>query len=173
MSQTGIDEHGATLEVETALSRLFSYAAWADKFEGTIHRPPLKGVTLAMREAIGVIGIACPDEQPLLGLISLVAPAIAMGNTVIVIPSQQAPLSATDFYQVIETSDVPPGVINIITGERDALSQVLADHEDVDAIWYFGNAAGSQKVEYTSTSNMKRTWVNYGRSKKLAGEGAG
>ncbi|BCL77698.1 aldehyde dehydrogenase [Ktedonobacteria bacterium brp13] len=175
MRQTGVNQQAATQEVEVALSRLFSYAAWADKFEGTIHRPPMRGVTLAMREAIGVIGIACPDDYPLLGFISLVAPAISMGNSVIVLPSQQSPLSATDFYQVIETSDVPPGVINIITGERDALSQVIAEHEDVDAMWYFGSSAGSQKVEYASASNMKRTWVNYGHTRNwlnhVQGEG--
>jgi aldehyde dehydrogenase (NAD+) len=163
MRQTGVSRSAAEAEVEASLSRLFSYAAWADKFEGTIHRPPMRGVTLAMREAIGVVGVVCPDAYPLLGFISLVAPAISMGNTVIAIPSQQAPLSATDFYQVIETSDVPAGVINIVTGEREILSQVLANHDDVDALWYFGSKEGSQQVEYASASNMKRTWVNYGR----------
>jgi len=151
--------------VQAAIARLFSYAAWADKYEGVVHRPPLRGVVLAMNEAIGVIGMACPDEYPLLGFISLVAPAIAMGNTVIVIPSQQAPLSATDCYQVFETSDLPDGVVNIVTGERDALCQVLADHEDVDAMWYFGSADGSKHVELASAGNMKRTWVNYGHAR--------
>jgi aldehyde dehydrogenase (NAD+) len=163
--QTNTPRANAVQEVEVALSRLFSYAAWADKFEGTVHRPPMRGVTLAMREHIGVIGIACPDEYPLLGLVSLVAPAISMGNTVVVLPAQQSPLSAIDFYQVLETSDLPPGVVNIVTGERDALTQVLADHDDVDALWYFGSLEGSQRVEYASAGNMKRTWVSYGRSR--------
>src|SRR5881392_2971106 len=78
------------------------------------------------------------------GPISMRVPVIAMGNTVIVIPSQQSPLSATDCYQVFETSDLPDGVVNIVTGERDALCQVLADHEDVDAMWYFGSVDGSK-----------------------------
>jgi len=160
--QTGRPLVDASGEVEVAISRLFSYGAWADKFEGVVHRPPLRGVVLAMNEAIGVIGMACPNEYPLLGFISLVAPAIAMGNTVVVIPSQQSPLSATDFYQVFETSDLPAGVVNIITGYRDALCQVLADHDDVDAMWYFGSAEGSKLVELASAGNMKRTWVNYG-----------
>ncbi len=175
VQQTGRVHADAVNEVQTALSRLFSYAAWADKFEGVVHRPPLRGVVLAMREAIGVIGIACPDEYPLLGFISLVAPAIAMGNTVVVVPSQRSPLSATDCYQVFETSDLPPGVVNIVTGERDVLSQVLAEHDDVDAMWYSGSAEGSQRVEEASASNMKRTWVDYGRprawSERLQGEG--
>jgi aldehyde dehydrogenase (NAD+) len=161
--QTGRGYSDARNEVQATLSRLFSYAAWTDKYEGSVHRPPLRGVVLALPEAIGVIGIVCPDEYPLLGFISLIAPAIAMGNAVVVVPSQVAPLSATDCYQVFETSDLPPGVVNIVTGERDALSQVLSEHDDVDAMWYFGSAAGSQQVELASAGNMKRTWVNYGR----------
>jgi aldehyde dehydrogenase (NAD+) len=175
MQQRGCSRTGAMAEVQASLSRLFSYAAWTDKYEGDVHRPPLRGVVLAMKEQIGVIGIACPDEYPLLGFISLVAPAIAMGNTVIVIPSQSSPLSATDCYQVFETSDLPNGVVNIVTGERDVLAQVLADHDDVDAMWYFGTAEGSKRVELASASNMKRTWVSYDQKRNwldpMQGEG--
>lgn len=175
VQQTGRSYEDAAIEVQTSISRLFTYAAWADKYEGTVHRPPLRGVVLAMKEAIGVIGIACPDEQPLLGFISLVAPAIAMGNTIVVIPSEQSPLSATDCYQVCETSDLPAGVVNIVTGDRDALVQVLSDHDDVDAMWYFGTADGSQRVEMASAGNMKHTWVNYGHTRNwldpVQGEG--
>jgi aldehyde dehydrogenase (NAD+) len=175
VQQTGCSYADAVNEVQASLSRLFSYAAWADKYEGSVHRPPLRGVTLALPEAIGVIGIACPDEPPLLGFISLVAPAIAMGNTIIVIPSPGAPLSASDCYQVFETSDLPPGVVNIVTGERDTLCQVLAEHDNVDAVWYFGSVEGSQRVELASAGNMKRTWVNYGHSRNwldaIQGEG--
>ena len=175
IQQTGRSYAGAVREVQVALSRLFSYAAWSDKFEGSIHRPPLRGVTLAMREPVGVIGLACPDDYPLLGFVSLVAPAIAMGNTVIALPSPRAPLSATDFYQVLETSDVPAGVVNIVTGKREALGKVLAEHDDVDAMWYFGSAEGSQQVELASAGNMKRTWVNHGHERDwldvMQGEG--
>jgi aldehyde dehydrogenase (NAD+) len=162
VQQTGRSYAEAAAEVQTSISRLFSYAAWADKFEGVVHRPPMRGAVLAMPEAIGVIGMACPEEYPLLGFISLVAPAIAMGNTLVVLPSQQSPLSATDCYQVLETSDLPNGVVNIVTGDRDTLSQVLTDHDDVDAMWYFGPAEGCTRVELASAGNMKRTWVNYG-----------
>jgi aldehyde dehydrogenase (NAD+) len=175
MRQRGCSQAEAAAEVQTSLSRLFSYAAWTDKYEGDVHRPPLRGVVLAMKEPIGVIGIACPDEYPLLGFISLVAPTIAMGNTVVVIPSQTAPLSAMDCYQIFETSDLPNGVVNIVTGDRDALSQVLADHDDVDAMWYFGSTEGSKRVELASAGNMKRTWVSYGRTRNwfasMQGEG--
>ncbi len=162
VQQTGRSYADAAAEVQAAISRLFSYAAWADKYEGAVHRPPLRGVALAMPEAIGVIGMACPEEYPLLGFVSQVAPAIAMGNSLVVIPSQVAPLSATDCYQVLETSDLPAGVVNIVTGDRDLLSQVLAEHDDVDAMWYFGPAEGCKRVELASAGNMKRTWVSYG-----------
>jgi aldehyde dehydrogenase (NAD+) len=163
VQQTRFSQADAINEVQAAISRLFSYAAWADKFEGVVHRPPLRGVVLAMKEAIGVIGMTCPEEYPLLGFVSLVAPAIAMGNTIVVIPSQTSPLSATDCYQVFETSDLPAGVVNIVTGDRDALSQVLADHDDVESMWYFGPVEGCKRVELASAGNMKRTWVNYGQ----------
>jgi aldehyde dehydrogenase (NAD+) len=148
-------------EVEASVARLFSYAAWADKYDGAVHHTPIRGVTLAMNEPIGVIGIACPEERPLLGLVSLVAPAVAVGNTVIAIPSETHPLAATELYTVLDASDVPAGVINIVTGEKDALAKVLAEHDDVEAVWYFGNPAAAAEVERASAGNMKRTWVDW------------
>jgi aldehyde dehydrogenase (NAD+) len=160
--QTGKSAAAAAREVELSIERLFTYAAYCDKFGGTMQETPLRGLTLAVNEPIGVIGIACPDEYPLLGFVSLVAPAIARGNTVVALPSQAYPLSATDFYQVLETSDVPGGVVNIVTGDRDHLTKTLVEHDDVDAMWYFGSAEGSTKVEELSAHNMKRTFVGYG-----------
>jgi aldehyde dehydrogenase (NAD+) len=165
VEMTGRTQKSAQAEVDTAVERLFTYAAWADKFGGTIQETTLRGITVAVNEPVGVIGIACPDEYPLLGFISLMAPAIARGNTVVMIPSQRFPLSATDFYQVLDTSDVPGGVVNIVTGDRDHLVKTLAQHEDVDAVWYFGSAEGSYWVEYESAANMKRTWVGYGQAR--------
>jgi aldehyde dehydrogenase (NAD+) len=118
-----------------------------------------------MPEPIGVLGIVCPDAWPLLGLVSTVLPAIAMGNTVVAIPSTSAPLSATDFYQVLDTSDLPGGVVNIVSGLREELTPVLAAHDDVDGVWYFGGAEGSAEVERLSAGNMKRTWVDHGRGR--------
>jgi aldehyde dehydrogenase (NAD+) len=159
---TGVSSAKARAEVEASIERLFSYGAWADKYEGTIHAPPLRGVALAMHEPIGVVGVACPDEAPLLGFISLVAPLIAMGNRVVAVPSERHPLAATDFYQVLETSDVPAGVVNIVTGERDALAKVLAEHDDVDALWVFGSQEASTAAERLSIGNLKRTLVDHG-----------
>ena len=148
-------------EVEASVRRLFTYAAWADKYDGQVHQVPLRGVALAMNEPIGVIGVAAPDEHPLLGLVSLIGPTIAVGNTVVALPSEKSPLAATDFYQVLETSDVPAGVINIVTGAKDSLATTLAQHDDVDAVWYFGSREGVKAVELASAGNMKRTFAEW------------
>jgi len=159
---TGQSVKSALVEVEASVDRLFTYAAWADKYGGSVQETTLRGITVGVNEPVGVIGVACPDENPLLAFVSLVAPAIARGNTVVAIPSEKYPLSATDLYQVLDTSDVPPGVVNIVTGGRDHLTKTLIQHEDVDGMWYFGSAEGSYWVEYLSAVNMKRTWVNFG-----------
>ena len=161
-AQTGVSPAQGHTEVEAAIERLFIFGAWADKYDGLAHATPIRNLSVALNEAIGVIGIVCADESPLLGFIAAVAPAVALGNTIVVVPSERFPLSATDFYQVIETSDVPPGVINIVTGRRNALAQVLADHNDVDALWVFSDAPQADlvaKVEAASITNMKRTWI--------------
>jgi aldehyde dehydrogenase (NAD+) len=153
-------------EVEASIQRLFTYAAWADKYDGAVHAAPLRNITLALNEPTGVVGVLCPDEAPLLGLISLVAPAIAMGNTVVAVPSERYPLLATDFYQILDTSDLPGGVLNIVTGGRDTLAKTLAEHDNVDAVWYFGpDAEGSTLVEAASVGNLKRTFCNYGKQR--------
>lgn len=159
---TGVGADAAQAEVDASIQRLFSYGAWADKYEGTVHVPPLRGVALAMVEAIGVVGVVCPDEAPLLAFISLLAPLLAMGNRVVIVPSERHPLIATDFYQVLETSDLPAGVVNIVTGASASLLPTLAAHDDVDAVWTFGSKAWSQATEQLSAGNLKRTLVDYG-----------
>jgi len=146
-------------EVATAIRRAFWYAAQADKFDGAVHSTKTAMVTLAMPEPYGVMGIACPTDAPLLGFLSLVLPAIAMGNRVVAIPSQNMPLAATDLYQVFDTSDLPGGVVNIITGARDELAQTLAGHDDVAAMWYCGPAEGARMVETESAGNLKATCI--------------
>ena len=156
-------------------ARLFTYGAWADKFEGAVHAPPLRGVALAMPEPLGVAGVICPPEAPLLGFVSLVAPLVAMGNRVVAVPSEAYPLAATDFYSILETSDVPAGVINIVTGSSIELAKTLAAHNDVDAVWAFGSDELSATVEKLSVGNLKRTFVDYGKATdwndRAAGEG--
>jgi aldehyde dehydrogenase (NAD+) len=111
------------------------------------------------------MGIVCPDEAPLLAFTSLVMPAIAMGNRIVVVPSERYPFAATDFYGVLDTSDVPAGVVNIVTGERDVLAKVLAQHDEVAALWYAGSKPGSAAVQQASAGNLKATWVDHGRAR--------
>ena len=170
----GRSRRDATREVEASVRRLFTYAAWADKWDGAVHNVPIRGVALAMHEPIGVMGAVAPDESPLLGFISVVAPLVATGNTVVAVPSHGYPLSATDFYSVLETSDVPAGVINIVTGDRNALGKIIAEHDDVAGIWYFGDRDGAKAVELASADNMKRTWAHWRQRDWLdTGDGEG
>jgi aldehyde dehydrogenase (NAD+) len=162
--QAGTSMRDAKREVEASLERIFFYAAHADKYDGRIHSTNAKKqTTLAMNEPFGVMGLVSPNENPLLSMISLMMPALAMGNSVVMVASQFMPLIATDFYQVLDTSDVPDGVVNIVTGARDELAKTLADHDEVAAIWYHGDAVGSAMVEKASASNVKPTWVNDGK----------
>jgi aldehyde dehydrogenase (NAD+) len=159
----GQAQKAADREVEASLHRIFYYAAQADKYDGRVHSTKSRHVTLAMNEPFGVMGILCPDELPLLGFVSLVMPAVALGNRVVVVPSPCQPLAATDLYQVFDTSDLPGGVVNIVTGDRDELARTLADHDDVAALWYFGSKQGSAAVEKASSGNLKATWVSNGK----------
>ncbi len=172
---SGKDDAAAKAELELCISRIYTYAAMADKYDSAVHSTPLRNVTLAMKEALGVIGIVAPEEAGFLGLISTIMPAIAMGNRVVVVPSQQYALLATDFYQVLDTSDLPGGTVNIVTGEQQELTVALAKHYDIEGLWYWGSAEGSKLVETEAAATMKRTWVNYGRyhdwEDSLQGEG--
>jgi aldehyde dehydrogenase (NAD+) len=160
---SGKDDTAARAEFDLCIRRIFSYAAMADKYDSAVHATPFRNVTLAMKEALGVIGIIAPEEAGLLGLISTIMPAIAMGNRVVVVPSEQTALLATDFYQVLDTSDVPGGVINIVTGQQAVLAEELAKHYDIEGMWYWGTLEGSKVVEFEAAATMKRTWVNYGK----------
>ena len=161
-AMTGATAAQAKAEVEAAVARLFSYGAWADKWDGAVHSVPIRGVALQMNEPIGVVAVAAPDEAPLLGFISAVAPLLATGNAVVVVPSESYPLSATDLYTVFESSDVPGGAVNIVTGAKEVLSKTLAEHDDVEAMWYWGTRDGVKAVEMASANNMKRTWCHAG-----------
>ncbi|ASJ74409.1 aldehyde dehydrogenase family protein [Granulosicoccus antarcticus] len=160
---TGVTMKQATAEVEASVSRLFTYGAWADKYEGAVHQPPIKGMALAVPEAQGVVGLICPPESPLLAMISLLAPQLASGNCSVIVPSESSPLSATDFYQILETSDVPAGVVNIVTGNAMELADTLSKHNDVDALWAFAGPAITHCVEENSTGNLKRIWSGFDR----------
>ena len=171
----GLTEAAAHVEVAAAVRRVGRAAAWADKYDGRVHATPMRAVTLAMPEPLGVVGIVAPSSPSLLGFLSTVLPAVAMGNTVVVVPSEDVPLAALECSQIFDTSDLPAGVINIVTGRVQELAPVLAGHDDVDGMWYFGTEAMSGEVERLSAGNMKRTWVDYGRARDWLddAEGAG
>jgi aldehyde dehydrogenase (NAD+) len=161
---TGVTPKAAKAEVDLSIERLFGFAGMADKFEGRVHQPPARAVTLALHEPVGVIGMVCQDTQPLLGFVSMVAPALAMGNTVVAVPSQTHPLIATDLYQVFETSDMPAGAINVVTGRSAELAAVLAKHDDVDGLWLVADAETCKKAEAESVGNLKRMWTAGGHA---------
>ncbi len=157
--------HNGAGEVEASVDRLFGYAAWADRFDGRVAQVPMRGLALALREPCGVIAALCPDAQPLLGLVSVLGPALAMGNRAVLVASEAYPLIAAETYQVLEASDVPAGVANLLTGRHAELAPALAAHADVDALWSFSSADVSGEIERASAGNLKRTWVNHGAAR--------
>jgi len=159
-----VGEKQARAELDLGIERIFSYAAWADKFDGAVHNPPFRNIAIAMNEAIGTVGVICPTEAPLLGFLSLVMPLIAVGNTVIAVPSEQYPLITGDLYQLFDTSDVPGGAVNIVTGYASQLLKTLAEHDDVDAIWCSGDEATVAAAKAMSIGNLKQVWTNEGRA---------
>ncbi|XP_005094794.1 aldehyde dehydrogenase family 16 member A1 [Aplysia californica] len=167
-TMTGQELSSSAQEVQQAVQRLFYWAAYCDKYGGDLQETPFSGFTVKRHESVGTIGIVCPDEAPLLSFISLMAPAISRGNPVIAVPSGKYPMAALGFQQILETSDVPAGVVNILTGDSDVLARALAEHHDISAVWYFGSEAGSRYMEFASAGNFKRTWVNYGVSRDFS-----
>jgi aldehyde dehydrogenase (NAD+) len=158
-----VGEKQAAAEVELGVERMFSYAAWADKFDGAVHNPPFRNIAIAMNEAIGTVGVVCPAEAPLLGFLSLVLPLLSAGNTVIAVPSEKYPLIAADLYQLFDTSDLPNGAVNIVTGHALQLLKTLAEHDDVDAIWCYGDESTVASAKGLSIGNLKQVWTNEGR----------
>ena len=153
----------APREVDACIERTFTYAAWADKFEGSIHNPAGRMITLAMKEAVGIIAILAPDEAPLLSLLSLILPAAAMGNTVVAVPSPRAATLMGEIYQVFDTSDLPGGVVNLVAGYPGELGKTLAEHDAVDAIWSFRDAATATMAKTASIGNLKQVFTPHER----------
>jgi aldehyde dehydrogenase (NAD+) len=159
-----VGEEQAEAEVNLGVERIFSYAAWADKFDGAVHNPPFRNIAIAMNEPIGTVAVICPQEVPLLGFLSTVMPVLAMGNTAVAIPSETYPLITGDLYQLFDTSDLPGGAVNIVTGFQSQLLKVLAEHDDIDAIWCFGDEASAAAAKAYSVGNLKQVFTNEGRA---------
>ena len=150
-------------EIAVTLTRIFSYAAWADRFDGAVHNPPFRNIAIAMNEPIGAAGVLCPACVPLLGFFTLVLPLLAAGNTVVAVPSETFPLITGDLYQVFETSDMPAGTINIVPGRPSELLKILAEHDGIDALWCYGDKAICCTAKALSIGNLKQVWTNEGR----------
>lgn len=167
-SSVSID--AAAEEFDKGVERIFYYAAMADKYDGQVHSTVQNHVTLAMPESMGVMAVVCPEESAFLGMLSVLLPVLAMGNSVVLIPQEKYATIALAFYQILDTSDVPGGSVNIVSGHHEELVPELAKHFDVDGIWYFGTKEMSAQVEKFSAGNLKRTWVNYGKTRDWATE---
>ena len=156
----GISKKQAKAEFDESISRLFSYAAWADKYDGAVHSAPYRGVTMALPEPVGILAQIAPENSPLISTISLIAPAIAMGNCIVFVPSQKFASVALELVQTFETSDVPAGVINIVSGIKQDLAEQLAGHAEADAMWCWAESELVSSVESISARDLKRLWVN-------------
>ena len=159
-----VGEKAAEDEVRQSVERLFSYAAWSDKFDGAVHSPPFRNISIAMNEPVGTVGVVCPEDRPLVGFFSLVLPLLCAGNTLVAVPSESYPLVAGDLYQLFESSDLPDGVVNLVTGRTSELTKVLAEHDDLDALWCYGDESLCAAAKALSAGNLKQVWSNEGRS---------
>jgi len=157
----GESAKSAKLEVNTSIDRLVYFAGWSDKYQqffSTVNTVSSLHFNFSNLEPVGVISILASENFSLLGLISLIAPAIVGGNTVIVLASESKPLSAISLAEVINSSDVPSGVVNILTGKKSELFSQMASHLDVNSIIYCGNDENIIKsIGELASENIKRT----------------
>ncbi|WGH79557.1 aldehyde dehydrogenase family protein [Jannaschia ovalis] len=156
---------GSGPEAAQAVRHLFRWAAWADKHDGRTLGVPMGGLALALNRPVGVIGAFAPEQTPLIALAQVIGAALATGNRLVLVAPETAPLSATDLYQVLDTSDVPGGVVNILTGDHAELAPHMAGHLGVDAVWSFSEADISTVIETEAAADLKRTWVNHGHGR--------
>jgi acyl-CoA reductase-like NAD-dependent aldehyde dehydrogenase len=146
-------------EVDRAIDRFVWYAGWADKLGQILGSSnPVAGpyFNFTIPEPTGVVGVVAPDEPPLAGFVSRIAPAIVGGNATVVLASETSPLAAVELAEVLATSDVPGGVVNVLTGHRDELAPVLAGHMDVNALDIGGADGQSEELERLAADNVKR-----------------
>jgi acyl-CoA reductase-like NAD-dependent aldehyde dehydrogenase len=160
----GSTAKAAITEVDLSIDRLVYYAGWADKYQalfGTINPVASSHFNFSVPEPTGVVAVIAPEENSLIGLITAIAPVIVGGNTCVVLASETKPLCAVTFAEVLATSDLPGGVVNILTGKRNELLTHMSSHMDVNAITYYGNDATEIKlIQEQAASNIKRVFVH-------------
>lgn len=156
----GVARRKAQKEVDMTIDRLIYYAGWSDKYQqifSAVNPVNSSHFNFSVLEPTGVVAVLAPDESGLLGLVSNIAPVIVGGNTCVVLASEQLPLSAISFAEVLHASDVPPGVVNILTGFRAELTDQFASHMDVNAvICCDSDAEVARKVQILAADNVKR-----------------
>lgn len=160
----GMTKEAARAEVDAAVQALFTFAAWADKHDGRVHSTPFRNVTFAMNEPVGTVAIRCAEAAPLAGVAGSVGAALCQGNVAVVVVPERFPLPALDLVQVLETSDVPPGAVNVLAGIHSEVVPTLAAHDDVDQLWDFVGDDLSGEAEHLSAGNLKRVWVDRERA---------
>jgi acyl-CoA reductase-like NAD-dependent aldehyde dehydrogenase len=150
---------GGAAEVDAAVDRFVWYAGWADKLPQVLGSAnPVAGpyFNFTVPEPTGVVGVLAPEEPPLLGLVTRLAPVLVGGNVAVVVASESRPLAAIELAEVLATSDVPGGVVNVLTGYRRELAPVLASHLDVNALDLAGADGGAAELERLAAENVKR-----------------
>jgi acyl-CoA reductase-like NAD-dependent aldehyde dehydrogenase len=161
-SSEGLSSRQASGVLDAAVDRLVWYAGWADKLTQVVgNANPVAGpfFNLSTPEPTGVVAVLAPQSSSLLGLVSVVAPVIVSGNTCVVVSSYERPLPAVTFSEVLATSDVPGGVVNILTGSAETIGPWLASHMDVNAIDLSGLAGSGElttELEVAAAENLKR-----------------
>jgi len=155
----GLSKQRAQTEVTTTIDRLVYYAGWADKYQqvfSSVNPVNSSHFNFSMLEPTGVVDILAPESSALLGLVSNIAPAICGGNTCVVLASQAMPLCAISFAEVLHASDVPPGVVNVLTGFTDELAEQFASHMDVNAVIYCdGDGERAKLIQQQAAGNIK------------------
>ena len=166
MELQGISSKIADAEVDASIDRLIYYAGWCDKYQqvlGSVNPVASSHFNFSALEPMGIVGVLPDENSALLGLVTAIAPIIAGGNTVLVVVSEELPLCAITFAEVLATSDVPGGVVNIITGKRSELIKPIVTHMDVNAMVYYGDDKSIVKnLEEEATHNLKRIRVYEG-----------
>lgn len=162
----GVARRRAEAEVAATIDRLVYYAGWADKFQqvfSTVNPVSTPHFNFSVLEPTGVVAIIAPETSGLLGLVSNVAPAVAGGNTCIVLASQSLPLCAISFAEVLHASDFPAGVINVLTGLKEELIEPFASHMDVNAVVYGdADAEAARRIQELAADNVKRVILRSG-----------
>jgi acyl-CoA reductase-like NAD-dependent aldehyde dehydrogenase len=156
----GARASAASKETDAAIDRLIYYAGWADKYQqifSAVNPVASSHFNFSVLEPMGVVSILAPQESGLLGLVSNIAPVIAGGNSCVVLASESLPLTAISFAEVLHASDVPAGVVNLLTGEHDELRAQFASHMDVNAVIYCGGGrAAARAIQEAAAANIKR-----------------